>query len=334
MIKEEFISLLTNIQGKLPFDEPSVRQLLQKVKSGGYTMPSDVPDLIADLIRKILVVDPQKRITLKGIKAHPAFRSYLPPEYPLPVPLPLPSLRDPIDPSTIEPFILSILKAIGYASEDDVKKELLEDHQTMAKVFYHMSVTRMSIEGYEWSDDDESENEDSNHNNEDSENQDDDGSIGNDPFMMPPREIPTMSIQTSDPFKRRRINNEVSSMDSSIRSLAQPVGWGETDVPESVYEDEQIFTSIQAPLSTLIVTLIKMIGKHEMEWKYPDDMTLICRRMDKTLYILFKIYYETKDTLDLQVLLNRGSSHEFNIFIQYVMTAIESMMNEIEEVKC
>ena len=80
------VILYALLTGHLPFDDENIRQLLKKVqttplmkkkgetdplrfflqvKAGKYTMPNDISKTAQDLIRRILVVDPSKRLTVK-----------------------------------------------------------------------------------------------------------------------------------------------------------------------------------------------------------------------------------------------------------------------------
>ena len=62
----------------------------------------DLPEDVQDLITRMLAVSTDDRVTIEGIKSHPAFRIGLPDEYKLPKPLPVPPLDSPIDPSTLD----------------------------------------------------------------------------------------------------------------------------------------------------------------------------------------------------------------------------------------
>lgn len=44
-----------------------------QVKLGKFSMPSDLPAEARDLIRRMLEVDPSKRITMEKIRVHPFF---------------------------------------------------------------------------------------------------------------------------------------------------------------------------------------------------------------------------------------------------------------------
>ena len=65
--------------GSLPFDDESIPNLFKKIKSGMYSLPSHLSTLSRDLIPRMLVVDPMKRITIGEIRQHPWFLHKLPP---------------------------------------------------------------------------------------------------------------------------------------------------------------------------------------------------------------------------------------------------------------
>lgn len=64
--------------GRLPFDEESIPALFRRIRDGDYAMPHHVTPPCRDLISKILVVDPLKRITIAEIRQHPWFQTSLP----------------------------------------------------------------------------------------------------------------------------------------------------------------------------------------------------------------------------------------------------------------
>jgi 5'-AMP-activated protein kinase, catalytic alpha subunit len=64
--------------GTLPFDDESIPNLFKKIKSGMYSLPSHLSQLSRDLILRMLVVDPMKRITVPEIRQHPWFQHKLP----------------------------------------------------------------------------------------------------------------------------------------------------------------------------------------------------------------------------------------------------------------
>jgi len=64
--------------GTLPFDDESIPNLFKKIKSGMYSLPSHLTQSSRDLILRMLVVDPMKRITIPEIRQHPWFQHKLP----------------------------------------------------------------------------------------------------------------------------------------------------------------------------------------------------------------------------------------------------------------
>ncbi|KAK8457360.1 hypothetical protein SEVIR_3G173000v4 [Setaria viridis] len=64
--------------GTLPFDDENIPNLFKKIKGGIYTLPSHLSPSARDLIPRMLVVDPMKRITIREIREHVWFKIRLP----------------------------------------------------------------------------------------------------------------------------------------------------------------------------------------------------------------------------------------------------------------
>lgn len=64
--------------GSLPFDDENIPNLFKKIKAGAYALPSHLSPGARDLIPRMLLVDPLKRITLPEVRAHPWFALHLP----------------------------------------------------------------------------------------------------------------------------------------------------------------------------------------------------------------------------------------------------------------
>jgi len=64
--------------GTLPFDDESIPNLFKKIKSGMYSLPTHLSQSSRDLILRMLVVDPMKRITLPDVRKHQWFQHKLP----------------------------------------------------------------------------------------------------------------------------------------------------------------------------------------------------------------------------------------------------------------
>jgi 5'-AMP-activated protein kinase catalytic alpha subunit len=72
------VLLYTLIAGTLPFDDQNMPSLVSKVKTANYVMPFHVPELVADLIKKLIVVDPLERLTVSEIFQHPWLKEAFP----------------------------------------------------------------------------------------------------------------------------------------------------------------------------------------------------------------------------------------------------------------
>ena len=72
------ITLFAMLCGYLPFDEESKSTLYQKILACKYTIPKFVSPQASDLIRRLLVRNVGKRLTISKILQHPWFRLYTP----------------------------------------------------------------------------------------------------------------------------------------------------------------------------------------------------------------------------------------------------------------
>ncbi|XP_051530935.1 serine/threonine-protein kinase BRSK1-like isoform X2 [Myxocyprinus asiaticus] len=64
------VILFALLVGALPFDHDNLRQLLEKVKSGEFHMPQFIPPDCQALLRGMIEVNPEKRLTLEAIQKH------------------------------------------------------------------------------------------------------------------------------------------------------------------------------------------------------------------------------------------------------------------------
>ncbi|KAK4056001.1 serine/threonine-protein kinase gin4 [Microbotryomycetes sp. JL221] len=135
------IILFALLTGRLPFDDENIRNLLAKVKVGKFTMPQELPTDAKDLIRRMLEVDPEKRITMDEIQKHPWVTRKAPRliyGQPTFVPPPIDQIDHPVESRRdIDPDILSNLRTLWHgAAEEDIVEALLSEEKTWEKVFY------------------------------------------------------------------------------------------------------------------------------------------------------------------------------------------------------
>ncbi|CAO3610669.1 unnamed protein product [Cunninghamella echinulata] len=106
------VILFALLNGHLPFDDDNMHILLNKVKEGKYDMPKNLPSDAKDLIEKILVIDPRKRLTMEQVQSHPWFTAEKPenPSF-LPDPPTAEEIGSPVsNASEIDDRILATLK--------------------------------------------------------------------------------------------------------------------------------------------------------------------------------------------------------------------------------
>src|ERR1700722_548743 len=135
------IILFVMLSGKFPFDDENLEALLAKVRLGDYKMSPDIDPLAQELLRKMLVKDPAKRITIAEIFKDPFFLSQ-PPKQVNGVDPNLDDISRHIGPvPSIDPDIFANLRALWQGSPDEKIRESLEnEEQNLQKSIYHLLV--------------------------------------------------------------------------------------------------------------------------------------------------------------------------------------------------
>jgi 5'-AMP-activated protein kinase catalytic alpha subunit len=64
------VILFALVCGYLPFEDENTSDLYRRIINADYSIPNFVSSDVVDLIRKILVPDPKKRLTLMEIVSH------------------------------------------------------------------------------------------------------------------------------------------------------------------------------------------------------------------------------------------------------------------------
>ncbi|KAF8950251.1 hypothetical protein BGZ46_004637, partial [Entomortierella lignicola] len=149
------IILYALLTGHLPFDDENIRQLLSKVKSGKFYMPSDISPGARDLISRMLTVNPKRRITMQGVMLHPWFRTVNPEQNTLKEPAQDQGKGRPMLVEELDPEILRHMRwlfAPGPSHSNPEAKEVFDEEallleiqekmtnseENMEKLFYHL----------------------------------------------------------------------------------------------------------------------------------------------------------------------------------------------------
>jgi serine/threonine protein kinase len=70
------VILYAMLSATLPFDDPDLRVMMSKTKKGHYEVPKCVSPEAEDLIKRMLQVNPDRRISLRKIWRHPLVQKY------------------------------------------------------------------------------------------------------------------------------------------------------------------------------------------------------------------------------------------------------------------
>jgi BR serine/threonine kinase len=143
------VILFALLAGYLPFSDPSMRRLMEKIKAGRFEMPALDGDATA-LLAAMLSVDPGARPTASQIKASPLFLRGLRADYRVPAPLPLAGDAAPLDPAAVPPEVLALVRQIGFADEAELQADLAAPGRSMAKVFVAMLTAQIDLEALPW----------------------------------------------------------------------------------------------------------------------------------------------------------------------------------------
>ncbi|CAD6587059.1 MAG: hypothetical protein TREMPRED_004650 [Tremellales sp. Tagirdzhanova-0007] len=138
------VILFALLTGRLPFDDENIRILLQKVKSGRFTIPADLPADAKDLITRMLVVEPERRISMADIMSHPFFQRRQDTDsgrrLNLVEPPRLEEIARPVkSEKEIDRDILRNLRTLWHgASDREIVQSLLSNEKTWEKAFYFL----------------------------------------------------------------------------------------------------------------------------------------------------------------------------------------------------
>jgi serine/threonine protein kinase len=153
------IILFALLCGRLPFDDPNIQTLLGKVRLGKFDMPEYLEPLAKDLIWRMLVVDPERRLTMREIMRHPWFTDNGAQTSRNPVETNLEKLaEEQLDIESLDMDILNNLKTLWPEySQADIVEQLTTKGPNWQKTFYTLLVQhRENYSGDEEDDEEES----------------------------------------------------------------------------------------------------------------------------------------------------------------------------------
>uniref|UniRef100_A0AC34GRT5 Protein kinase domain-containing protein n=1 Tax=Panagrolaimus sp. ES5 TaxID=591445 RepID=A0AC34GRT5_9BILA len=138
------VILYALLVGALPFDDDNLRNLLEKVKKGVFHIPHFVPSDCQNLLRSMIEVDPQKRISLQEVFRHPwvagSVRSE--PELELPMAQVVQTHVIPVE-ENIDPDVFRHMNNLGcFKDKEKLIRELLSPKHNTEKMVYFLLLDR------------------------------------------------------------------------------------------------------------------------------------------------------------------------------------------------
>lgn len=238
-------------------------------------MPDFHPD-IKDLIYKMMTVDPNERITMQGIKSHPAFRFMLAPTYIVPTPIPFPDFSNPIDPAMLSnSSVLKSLEEIGIDNEEACRA-LMSTDNNVVKVFVMMLSQKIEITELPW-----------------------DMAVANVEAIdsAPALEgFGTGTVDQSNLYEPKpRFIPEVSSPEGF--SFAQRSNWIQLD-SVTTYEYDETFGPATMSLAAMMSLLQQILIQNNFNFFHPNDLSLLGKN-EKDNYIQLDAVFVSSDSIAL-----------------------------------
>ncbi|XP_015430349.1 PREDICTED: serine/threonine-protein kinase BRSK2 [Dufourea novaeangliae] len=138
------VILYALLVGALPFDDDNLRKLLEKVKRGVFYIPHFVPPECQNLLKGMIEVDPDKRLTLAEINRHVWVTAAGKGELELEL-----SMMDVVQThvipcvEAIDPDVLQAIASLGcFKEQDKLIQELLSPNHNTEKVIYFLLLER------------------------------------------------------------------------------------------------------------------------------------------------------------------------------------------------
>ncbi|XP_062918439.1 serine/threonine-protein kinase BRSK2-like isoform X3 [Mobula hypostoma] len=137
------VILFALLVGALPFDDDNLRQLLEKVKRGVFHMPHFIPPDCQGLLRGMIEVDAEKRLSLEQIQKHSWYqggRNEPEPEQPIARKVMICRLQSVSD---IDPDVLDSMNSLGcFRDKNKLKQDLLFEEENQEKMIYFLLLDR------------------------------------------------------------------------------------------------------------------------------------------------------------------------------------------------
>ncbi|EHB13460.1 BR serine/threonine-protein kinase 1 [Heterocephalus glaber] len=139
------VILFALLVGALPFDDDNLRQLLEKVKRGVFHMPHFIPPDCQSLLRGMIEVEPEKRLSLEQIQKHPWYLGgkHEPDPCLEPAPGRRVAMRSLPSNGELDPDVLESMASLGcFRDRDRLHRELRSEEENQEKMIYYLLLDR------------------------------------------------------------------------------------------------------------------------------------------------------------------------------------------------
>ncbi|XP_058873543.1 serine/threonine-protein kinase BRSK2-like isoform X2 [Acipenser ruthenus] len=137
------VILFALLVGALPFDHDNLRQLLEKVKSGVFHMPHFIPPDCQALLKGMIEVNPDKRLSLEDIQKHSWYlggRNEPAPEQPPPRKMTVPRIASLTE---LDPDVLDSMYSLGcFRDRGKLTRDLQNEEDNQEKMIYYLLLDR------------------------------------------------------------------------------------------------------------------------------------------------------------------------------------------------
>jgi BR serine/threonine kinase len=289
------VILYALLAGYLPFDDPSIRNVLHQVRRGAFEMPP-LRSEVASLIREMLTVDASRRPTIEQIKKSPCFSGDMIPRYKMPSPIPFSRYSMPISPDTLTEDVVQVLRQIGY-EEEELHRDLQLGTVSMAKVFVAMLTAQLDLDELPWEE-----------NGADAS----DSLLVMSSFMASPFPVDA-TPDPRDPFRRRvRAEQNVSP---TVSSVALRPDWcleAPTTIGEWALEDRMQLLNVT--IWDAMFRAQQAVDDCGLQFFHPDPITLYVRKNDRKFYLSVKATFANEAEIAVTLRMHKGAAEQFEDF--------------------
>lgn len=304
---------------------------------------------ITDLLKKMLTVDPKKRITISQIKKHPCFRWGLPDDYILPSPLSV----EVDELLNIPSEVMCMIDKLCSLSHDQFISELKSKSHNLPKVIVSMLSSHLDMEQLPWersisvsrprqeseqNSKSEVKSEVSIQSKEDSnlkaipssqlqQPQLDDSSIMHtlSNFSLDSNDLNQIDSPTnsgSDPF-HRHLSNAQETVE--LNSLATRPGWEFVDEIKSDILSELDVKLVGVKLCIIMTTIQKALSTKDVKMLHPDPTHLFIKGKDGIIYTEIEAQSLDEETINTRFILRKGDSNTFTAFANYMISIVKNI---------